>query len=82
MIRHPNHSGLQMDQVTHLYIPARYIDHLRISEGDELVFSAEGGISISEDPNFRFEYSSNGASRIHAEAVDTEGRTFSQDWPL
>ncbi len=30
MIRHPNNSGLQMDQVTRLYTPSRYIDKLAV----------------------------------------------------
>ena len=33
MIRHPNNSGLQMDQVTRLYTPARYIDKLAVYQG-------------------------------------------------
>src|SRR5207249_10101605 len=37
MIRHPNNSGLQMDQLTHLYIPAFFVRELRIWQGDELV---------------------------------------------
>src|ERR1700758_910319 len=30
MIRHPNNSGLQMDQLTHLYVPLFIVDQLRI----------------------------------------------------
>ena len=50
MLRHPNNSGLQMDQVTRLYTPARYVDHFAVYQGDDLIFSVEGGISISQDP--------------------------------
>jgi sulfur-oxidizing protein SoxY len=82
MIRHPNNSGLQMDQVSHLYIPARYIDSLRVFQGDDLVFAMEGGISISEDPNFRFTYKPNGARVMRAEARDTGGREFKSEWPI
>lgn len=82
MIRHPNSSGMQMDQLTHLYIPARYIDHLEVRQGTRLVFSVEGGISISEDPNFRFDYRPNGGSEIYVEAKDTDGKVFQKAWPL
>jgi sulfur-oxidizing protein SoxY len=82
MIRHPNNSGLQMDQVSHLYIPARYIDSLKVFQGDDLVFAMEGGISISEDPNFRFTYKPNGARVMRAEARDTGGRQFRSEWPI
>jgi sulfur-oxidizing protein SoxY len=82
MIRHPNNSGLQMDQVSHLYIPARYVDSLRVLQGDALVFAMEGGISISEDPNFRFTYKPNGAKVIRVEARDSGGRQFTSEWPI
>jgi sulfur-oxidizing protein SoxY len=81
MIRHPNNSGLQMDQVTRLYTPARYIEKLSVYQGDDLVFSMAGGISISEDPNFRFTFKPNGAKEFRVEATDTAGKTFSGVWP-
>ena len=81
MIRHPNNSGLQRDQVTLLYIPAYFVRELRIWQGDQLLLAMEGGISISEDPNIRFSYLPNGASTFRAEAVDTEGHVFKGEWP-
>jgi sulfur-oxidizing protein SoxY len=81
MIRHPNNSGLQMDQVTRLYTPARYIDKLAVYQGADLVFSMAAGISISEDPNFRFTYRPNGAKMFSVEAEDTAGKKFSGAWP-
>ena len=64
MIGHPNNSGLQMDQLTQLYIPAFFINELRLWQDDSLVLAVEGGISISEDPNIRFTYVSNGAKHF------------------
>ena len=80
LISHPNNSGLQMDQVTRLYTPARYIDKLAVYQGQDLVFSMAAGISISEDPNFRFTYKPNGAKEFRVEAADTAGKTFSGAW--
>jgi sulfur-oxidizing protein SoxY len=82
MIGHPNNSGLQMDQVTRLYVPAFFIDQLRIWQDDTLVLSMQGGISISEDPNLRFSYVPNGAKRIRVEAKDTENHVFQSEWKL
>jgi sulfur-oxidizing protein SoxY len=82
MIRHPNNSGMQMDQLTHLYIPAHYIDKVTVRQGDALIFSMEGGISLSEDPNFRFSYAPNGAKTISVEAHDTKGNVFKGEWPI
>ena len=56
MIRHPNNSGLQMDQLTRYYIPAHFIQGLTVSQGNQLILSMQGGISIAEDPNFRFAF--------------------------
>jgi sulfur-oxidizing protein SoxY len=81
MVHHPNNSGLQMDQVTRLYTPARYIDKLAVYQGPDLVFSMAAGISISEDPNFRFTYKPNGAKMFRVEAEDTAGKPFSGAWP-
>jgi sulfur-oxidizing protein SoxY len=82
MIGHPNNSGLQMDQVTQLYIPPFFIDELRVWQDDSLVLAMEGGISISEDPNIRFTYVPNGAKRLRVEAKDTEGRLFQSEWKV
>jgi sulfur-oxidizing protein SoxY len=81
MIRHPNNSGLQRDQVTLLYLPAFFIRELRVRQGDELVLAMESGISISEDPNIRFSYLPNGATTFRVEAVDTDGHVFTGEWP-
>jgi sulfur-oxidizing protein SoxY len=82
MIGHPNNSGLQMDQLTRLYIPAFFINELRIWQDDTLVLAMQGGISISEDPNIRFAYVPNGAKRVRVEARDTEGHLFQGEWPV
>jgi sulfur-oxidizing protein SoxY len=82
MIGHPNNSGLQMDQVTQLYIPAFFVNELRLWQDDSPVLSMEGGISISEDPNIRFTYVSNGAKRFRAEAKDTDGHAFQHEWKV
>ena len=82
MIGHPNNSGLQMDQVTQLYIPAFFINELRVWQDNALVLAVEGGISISEDPNIRFTYIPNGATRFRVEAKDTGGHVFEKEWKV
>ena len=82
MIRHPNNSGLQRDQVTLLYVPAFFVRELRIWQGDQPVLAMDGGISISENPNIRFTYLPNGATRFRVEAVDTDGHVFKGEWPV
>lgn len=76
MIKHPNNTGMQMDQLTGLYTPARYLDKIEIKNGDELIFKIEGGISISEDPNFRFSFGGKPSDTIAVKAEDTDGAVF------
>jgi sulfur-oxidizing protein SoxY len=82
MMRHPQNSGLQMDQLTRLYIPPFFIDNLKIWQGDDLVLTMDGGIAISEDPNIRFNYRPNGAAKFRVEAVDTSKKIFRDEWLL
>lgn len=80
MIRHPNNSGLQMDQLTRHYIPARFVQEVTITQGATPILRMEGGISLSEDPSFRFDYRPTGEP-LRARALDTEGAAFEGEWP-
>jgi sulfur-oxidizing protein SoxY len=82
MLRHPQYSGLQMDQVTRNYIPAWFISDLTVKQGDDLLLKVSGGISLSEDPNIRFSYVPNGADAVTVEAVDTEQKVFRSTFPV
>lgn len=81
MIRHPNYSGLQRDQITQLFVPAHFIDHIEVSQGDELLFTMDGGISISENPVFRFSYNDNGATALTVKVTDTDGNSWENQLP-
>ena len=76
MIRHPQYSGLQMNQATGLYIPAKFLRIISVTRAGELVFRVEGGISLSENPNIRFTYAAGGDEVLEVTAEDTDGRTF------
>lgn len=75
-IMHPNLSGLQRDQVTTLPIPPRYIKAIEVKLDEQLVFSAETDISISENPNFQFYLTAGKSGILTATIVDTDGETF------
>ncbi len=81
MIRHPNNSGLQMDQITRTYTPAFFVRDLSVKAGDDLLFRMVGGISISENPTLRFVYSGSESEAVAVEAVDTDEHVFRGDWP-
>ena len=81
MIRHPNNSGLQMNQITHLYVPAFFVNDLKVWQGKELLLAMQGGISISENPSIRFDYQPNGTAPYRVEALDTKKDIFKGEWP-
>ncbi len=76
MIKHPNYSGMQRDPTSGEFIPAKIVEKFVVSKGDRMIFKMEGGISISENPNFRFTYEAGGSDPIVVEAIDTDGKTF------
>ena len=81
MPRHPNYSGLQRDPLTQLFIPPRFVDTMEVRLGNETLFTMTGGISVSEDPTFRFAYTETGTGPLTVRATDTEGATFEGAFP-
>ena len=81
-IKHPQNTGMQMNQVTMLYIPLRFVSSIAVSQGDEKLFSVTGSMTLSEDPRIAFDYRRNGAERIKVRAEDTNGAVWQQDFPI
>jgi sulfur-oxidizing protein SoxY len=81
MIRHPNNSGLQRDPINNYYIPAFFVDDLVLKIANKPLLRVEGGISISENPSFRFTYSGAADGPVSVEAKDTDGHAYSGNWP-
>ena len=81
-ISHPNITGLQMDQLSRLYMPAHFVKEIHVHMDEKPVFFAETDISISENPNFRFNIIPGKSGRLEAEVIDSTGRRFSQAYPV
>ena len=79
--RHPSHSGLQMDQITLLYLPARFIETVKFATDDKPMFTMTGSISISEDPALSVVLPA-GAGTLTVDMADTEGAAFHQVFSL
>jgi sulfur-oxidizing protein SoxY len=82
MLSHPNVTGMQEDQKTHLFRPAHYVKTVRIFYNDRHVMTAETGISISADPSFRFFFKPEGGGEIRAEVVDTKGNEWTNTFSV
>lgn len=76
MIKHPNNNGMQMDQDTRAYVPARFIREVTVMRGGDLVFKAETGFALSANPNFRFTYENARDNALQVTSVDTDETTF------
>lgn len=81
MIRHPNFSGMQMNQVTRDYTPARYIEKLVVSAGDQTVFTMTGDISIASNPVINFGFKPDGKA-IQVLASDNQDGRWSHSFPV
>ena len=76
MVSHPNFSGMQMDQVTRLYVPARFVKEIEIFNSEERLITAKLDFAISENPNIRFFFTPNGKDQLRARVLDSENATF------
>jgi sulfur-oxidizing protein SoxY len=82
MIRHPNFNGMQMDQLTRMYTPARYIDAIDVTYDGQQVFHLVGDISLSTDPVIGFSFVPPARGKLHVVVRDTDGATFEESFDL
>ena len=76
MVSHPNFSGMQMDQVTRLYVPARFVKKIEVFHSEEKLLTANLDFAISENPNIRFFFIPTGGDNLRAEVLDSKNMTF------
>jgi sulfur-oxidizing protein SoxY len=82
MIKHPNSSGLQFDQVARHYIPADFVRTIKVSYGGEPLFTVDADISISEDPSIHFDFVPAAPGSLEVEVTDSSGRAFRQGFDV
>ena len=81
-IRHPQNTGMQMNQITMLYIPLRYLSALEVRQGDAKLFDVEGSMTLSENPHIEFDYQVNGAAMMRLRAKDTSDAAWAQEFAI
>ena len=82
MVRHPSFSGMQMNQVTREYTPARYIDKIVVTTGDRNVFVMDGDISISANPVMNFAFLHQDGEAVKVVTTDNQGGSWEQIFPV
>ena len=73
-ISHPSHSGMQMDQISLLFIPMRYVENVDIALDGAGYVSMTGSITISENPQVSISVPSR-AQSVDVTMTDTDGTT-------
>jgi sulfur-oxidizing protein SoxY len=82
MPSHPNITGMRRDQKAQLIRPAHCVKSLKVSFNGKLVLQAETGISISEDPRFRFFFRPAQGGELRADVVDSKGMEWSHTFEV
>lgn len=82
IISHPNASGMQFDNTSRHFIPAHYVSNINISFNDELLIQAETGITLSEDPSIRFNFTPKTSGILKAEITDSKKTVFKHEKEL
>ncbi len=71
-ISHPSHSGMQMDQISLLYIPLRYVESVEIDLDGGGYVDLTGSISLSENPSLSLSVPKSTQS-VDITMTDTDG---------
>jgi sulfur-oxidizing protein SoxY len=82
LIRHPNFNGMQMDQVTRLYTPARFLKSIEISRDGEAALRLESDISLATDPAITFALKGPGKGKLSVTAKDSANGVFEHVFDL
>jgi sulfur-oxidizing protein SoxY len=82
LISHPNFNGMQMNPVTRLYTPARYVQSVSVSEGGKNIFTMDADISLAEDPAITFSFRPVGNAPLDVQVNDSAKAVFKQSFPL
>jgi sulfur-oxidizing protein SoxY len=81
-LNHPNHTGMVLDQITLFYIPLLMVEQVEVKQGDDVVLTMTGSITLKQNPKFAFDYKTNGASEMTVTARDTSGKVFKRTFPI
>jgi sulfur-oxidizing protein SoxY len=82
MIRHPNFNGMQMNQLTRYFTPARFIRSIDASYDGGQVFHMDADISLSTDPVITFGFVPNAKGQMKVVAQDSNNATFDRTFDV
>ena len=79
MIKHPNFNGMQMNQVTREYTPARYIQKVDVTYDNKKVFDLDTDISLATNPVITFDLLPSATKgEVKVNVVDSQKGTWTK----
>jgi sulfur-oxidizing protein SoxY len=82
MIRHPNFNGMQMNQITRYFTPARFIRTIDATYDGGQVFHLDADISLSTDPVITFGFVPHEKGQMKVVAQDSSNTTFDHSFDV
>lgn len=82
LIRHPNFNGMQMDQLTRNYTPARFLKSVAVAYNGQKVFDLETDISLATDPAITFRVKAQKKGSLAVTAKDSANAVFEHHFDL
>ena len=78
LVKHPNNSGLQVDDLTLLPVDAHYAQKINVTYGGSTVFDLVSDISLSSDPSIHFTFIPEKGGEMKVQVVDSKDMKFTQ----
>ena len=82
LVKHPNNSGLQVDDITLLRVPPHYVQTMKVTYNGATVFDLVSDISLSSDPSIHFTFIPEEEGELEANVVDSKQMKFTQKWAI
>jgi len=62
--------------------PLRFITRIEVQQGDRLIGSLDGGMTLSENPRIAFDHGVNGAGRLRVRTEDMRHAVWEQSFTI
>jgi sulfur-oxidizing protein SoxY len=82
MIRHPNFNGMQMDQITRLFTPPRFIRSIDATYDGAPIFHLDSDISLSTDPVITFGFVPEKKGSMQLVVRDSDNAAFNHSFAV
>ena len=82
MIRHPNFNGMQMDQITRVFTPPRFIRTIDATYDGAPIFHLDSDISLSTDPVITFGFVPEKKGSMQLVVRDSDNAAFNHSFDV